>query len=122
MKKTIIIMMGFLVIMCFTGSVYAATSAQTVAGGAVTVTPAVPANYPVLTFQPSPGILIDALTSNIAYGIVSASSKAGADGIAYNLISGNGVIYQDPISLAVTATSTGVTPVAGTAVSTFSSK
>lgn len=122
MKKTITIIIGFFAIMCFTGSVYAATSAQTAAGGVVTVTPATVADFPVLTFQPSPGVLVDVVTTATAYGIVSASAKSGTDGIAYNMISGNGIIYQDPISLAVTATSTGVTPVAGTAVSTFSSK
>ncbi len=123
MKKTIIIMMGFLAIMCLTSSVYAGTWAQSSAGGPVTVTAATPANYPTLTFNPSPGILIDGANTATAYGIVSASNKAGTDCIAYNLVSGNGVVYQDPLTgLTSTSTSTGVTVVAGTAVASFSSK
>ncbi len=123
MKKTIIIMIGFLAIMCFTSSVYAAALTQTTGGTTVTVTPGTVADYPVLTFQPSPGIILEGVTSTIAYTIVSASNKSGASGIAYCLISADGIIYQDPINLAAAATGTGLTmSAAGVKIASFSSK
>ena len=122
MKKTIIIMMGFLAIMCFTSSVYAGTWAQASAGSEVTVVSGTPADYPTLTFRPSPGIIIEGVNTAIVYGIITASNKAGTAGIAYNLHSGDGVVYQDPITIVAGVNTTGLTPVAGVAVSTFSSK
>ncbi len=121
MKKTMIMIMGFMIIMSFAGSTYAGVWSQDPVpggGGLVTATAAI-AGYPNLTFTPSPGVLMSGINTTTAYGIVSVNAKAAGDAVAFNVVSGDSALYQSKVTIADTATTTGITPVAGTNVTDY---
>ena len=121
MKKTMIMIMGFMIIMSFVGSAYAGTWTQvaTAGGGGLVTAPAAIAGYPDLTFDPSPGVLMSGINTVTAYGIVAVNAKAAGDAVAYNVVSGDSALYQSKVTILDTATTTGITPVAGTSITDY---
>ena len=107
--------------MSFVGSAYAGTWTQigTAGGGGIVTVPTTVTGYPALTFTPSPGVLMSGINTTTAYGIVTVNAKAADDAVAYNVVSGDSALYQSKVTIADTATTTGITPVAGTNVSGY---
>jgi len=93
------------------------------AGGDVSMGTATATN-PLLTVSASPGVLVSGTNSETEYGIVTANFKSGSYGIAYNVHSGSGKIFQIIHDMSAYDSSTVVvaTPLIGATASNFASK
>ena len=121
MKKAIITMIGFFAILGFSNSAYAAAATWAQTGGAGTQV-TIGATGSQLTFNPSPGVIVEGASDITVYCILTGNSKAGADAIVYNVASASGAVAQKPIDLS-TATTTGETPTTnGTLIGGFTTK
>lgn len=114
MNKTIITLIGFLAIMFFSGNVYAVTIVTTSIGGPVTVADT-SGDSAVLTYTPSPGMVMGGATTAIAFTIVAGNTKAGADAIVVQMTSSTPNISQLAQDLTLVTAGTGLTGDAGTA-------
>ena len=121
MNKAIVSIIGFFAILVFSNSVYAAAATWAQTGGAGT-TVTIGATGSQLTFNPSPGVIVEGASDITVYCILTGNSKAGADAIVYNVSSASGAVAQKAIDLS-TATTFGETiKTDGTLVTGFTTK
>lgn len=93
MKKVIITIMGLFMIVMLSNNVYAGDVATTTAGADVVVPDG--GNGPGFTYVPSPGTIMDVVSIDTDFTIVSTSTKTtGGIGMIYALISASSAIYQ----------------------------
>ena len=123
MKKTIIATLSLFAIVCVTGSAYAGTWAQGGGGNTVTVTPTA-AGFPVLSFTPSPGTVVEGANTATVFSILTANSKATGDAICYNLVSTQNQVFQAAVDMdnSPAAIPTHAPTADGTPTSGFNSK
>jgi len=96
MKKIIIAILGFFVIISFTTPVSADEATTGTIGAEITITAA--GTGPDMSFTPSPSTIISTFTSDTTYTITTGSTKAGDNCIEYGIISTDNNMYQREVA------------------------